>query len=377
MSAPRRFSQKGWVKIRKRTLGILAIFLLLDALVCFCLFPDWTRERLPLPSPTETPAPTEPVVTPPPERWTVTDESAEEILALAALPSLREIDATQSREYAALLTLREQRPDCDIRWTYRLGGTGYPSDTRTLTAHSLKGLEDAIRYLPALESVDLRETEATLSDLERLDAVRPGIFYRWNFTLDGRELSTDLEVFSTRRDGVRHRYTDEELYPLLKYCRRLKALDLSHNALHDISPIAEMTELEILNLSDNYITDATPLGALTKLSHLELQMNRGIRDFSFLPKLIALRELNVCYDPYCTNLDFLASMPDFAFGMFKFTDVDSDDYTLWQEKRPDTILVYRSEDFNSDGDGWHEYPRNHAIRSLFARWDQFTEYPGV
>ena len=133
----------------------------------------------------------------------------------------------------------------------------------------------------------------------------------------------------------------------------------------------------LLVLADNLITDATPLRFCTKLTHLELQMNRGIRDFSFLPRLAALRELNVCYDPWCVNLDFLESMPDFAFGMFKFTDVDSDDYSAWADKRPDARLVYWSDDTDSNGNGWRDWPRNRAIRELFADWQAHPVYPGL
>lgn len=368
-------------KIRTRNLGILAAFLLLDTLACFCLFPDIFYERLPFLAelaPAATPAPTEIPATASPVSLTLDgSETADEILALSSLPSLREIDATQSREYEALLSLRELLPDCSIRWSCRFDGRSWPSDTRSLTVHSLDGLAELLCYLPALESVDLTGTDASLSDLEQLDAVRPDVFYLWDFEFNGQRIRTDVEVFSTRRDGMHHRFTDEELYPLLKYCRRLKALDLSHNALHDVSQIGEMADLEILILADNYITDATPLRLCTKLTHLELQMNRGIRDFSFLPRLAALRELNVCYDPWCVNLDFLENMPDFAFGMFKFTDVDSDDYSAWADKRPDARLVYWSDDTDSNGNGWRDWPRNRAIRELFADWQAHPVYPGL
>ena len=86
--------------ILKRNLAILAAFLVLDTLVCYFLFPGFFHEKVPLtevlaPSPTPAEAP----VTPPPESWTLRTESAEEILALAAIPSLKRIDARGSTEY--------------------------------------------------------------------------------------------------------------------------------------------------------------------------------------------------------------------------------------------------------------------------------------
>ena len=363
--------------ILKRNLAILAAFLVLDTLVCYFLFPGFFHEKVPLtevlaPSPTPAEAP----VTPPPESWTLRTESAEEILALAAIPSLKRIDARGSTEYDALVTLRERLPDCEILWTYPYGGKSYPSDTTTLTATTLTGLEDAIRYLPELETVDLRGVEAGVADLDRLDAVRPGLFFDWEFDFAGARIRTDIAVFSTLRSGFNYHYTDEDLYPLLKYCRRLRALDLGFNAVTDLTLIGELRELEVLILAGNPITDASPLGNLEKLTHLELQRCPKIRSMHFLKKLSRIRELNCCYDQACINLDFLENMPDFSFGMFKFTDVDSDDFYAWVDRFPDaTIIIWGSEDATDSG--WQTTPRNHAIRHAFAEWRHITAYRGV
>ena len=315
-------------------------------------------------------------MTPPPESWTLQGETAEEILALADLPSLRRIDARQSTEYDALLALRERLPDCEIRWNYVYDGTTYPSDAVELKATTLRGLEEAIRCLPELRYVDLRGVEATIEDLDRLDAVRPGLFFDWVFDFEGARIRTDIPVFSTLRSGFNHRYTDEELYPILKYCRRLRALDLGFNALTDCSLIGELRELEVLILAGNPITDASPLGSLEKLSRLELQRCPKIRSFHFLEKLHAIQELNLCYDQACVDLDFLENMPAFSFGMFKFTDLDSDDFNAWVDRFPDaTIILWGSEDATDCG--WQTTPRSHAIREAFVNWRHVTAYRGV
>ena len=316
------------------------------------------------------------VETPPPESWTLSTETADEILALASIPSLKRIDAQNSTEYDALLKLRELLPDCEIRWNYVYDGTAYPSDTTALRATTLQGLEDAIRCLPELSTIDLRGTDAELADLDRLDAVRPGLFFDWVFDFGGARIRTNIPVFSTLRSGFDYRYTDEDLYPVLKYCRKLRALDLGFNALTDLSLIGELRELEVLILAGNPFTDASPLGSLDKLSYLEMQRCPHVRSFHFLKKLHAIREINLCYDQACVNLDFLENMPDFCFGMFKFTDVDSDDFNLWKDRFPDaTIVVWGSED--STDCGWRDTQRSHDIRYAFAEWRHIRAYRGV
>ena len=358
-------------------MAILAAFILLDALACYCLFPDYFHKKVPaleqlVPSPT----PTAVTKTPPPEEWTLSTETADEILALAAYPSLKRIDARRSTEYDALLKLRKLLPDCEILWSYVYDGTAYPSDTTELKAGTLEGLEDAIRYLPELREVDLRDTGAELADLDRLDAVRPGLFFDWVFDFGEAHIRTDIAVFSTLRSGFNYRYTDEDLYPILKYCRRLRALDLGFNAVTDVSLIGELQELEVLILAGNPLTDASPLASLKKLSYLEMQRCPKVRSFHFLKSLPAIREINLCYDQACVNLDFLGNMPDFCFGMFKFTDVDSDDFNTWVERFPDaTIIVWGSEDATDCG--WRDSQRSHDIRYAFAEWRHITAYRGV
>lgn len=354
----------------KNKLFPLLLLLLLAALLCGC-GKDLGGVIQPAPEPTAEPTP-EP--TPAPTSWTITDESAEEILALANIPSLRSIDASSCRDYETLLKLHELRPDCEIRWNYEFQGTSYPSDTGELKVTDLSGLEDAIRYLPELNYIDLIETGATVEDLDRFDAIRPGIFYYWSFMHDGFRIRTDIQVYSTLRDGVNHRFTSEEMYPMLKYCKHLKALDLGHNALTDISLIGELKELEVLILADNPIVDASPLGKLENLSYLELFMCHEIEDFSFLSKLTKLRELNLCYDEDCTSLDFLANMPDFCFGMFKYSGVSSEEFKAWEARLPEANMVFWDGNVESCDSGWRDTDRNYRIRYAFTCWRHVTDY---
>ena len=349
--------------MKKRLL--LVILLLSLTLLCGCGIAGAAATPTPEPTPEPTPAPTS---------WTITDESTEEILALAQIPTLREIDATACRNYDALVQLRELLPLTDIRWNYEFQGTVYPSDTTSLTVTDLTGLEDAIRYLPAVDYIDLIEAGATVEDLDRFDAVRPGIFYYWEFCHDGWYIRTDIRVYSSLRDAIIHRFTSEELYPLLKYCKHLRALDLGHNDIVDVSLIGELKELEVLILADNPIVDASPLGNLENLNYLELFMCHEIEDFSFLNRLTKIREINLCYDEGVTSLDFLSHMPDFCFGLFKYSGVSTEEFNTWQAKLPEANMVLWDGNIESCDSGWRDTQRNYQIRYAFTCWPQVVEY---
>ena len=306
--------------------------------------------------------------------YIITDESAEEILALADKPGLRHIDATASREYDALLALREKLPDCDIDWVYEFQGVSYPSDTTELKVTDMTGLEDALRCLPALTDVDLLEAGATMEDLDRFSEIRPDVFWLWEFYFHGFTIRTDIPVYSSLQP-IGYTPHDEVYYaPILKYCTKLKALDLGHNNLRDITPIGKMKDLQILILADDHLQDASCLANLHDLIYLELFMNDELEDFSFLNSLTKLKDLNLCYCTHLTSLDFMQYMPDLEFMLVKFTGLDVDYYNQVKADNPQVRMTFWDGDKESTNSGWRDTPRNHMIRSAFANWPSIVRY---
>ncbi|NES17737.1 MAG: leucine-rich repeat domain-containing protein, partial [Symploca sp. SIO3E6] len=66
-------------------------------------------------------------------------------------------------------------------------------------------------------------------------------------------------------------------------------LDLTGKGITDITPISELTNLEVLNLSYNQITDITPISELTNLKELDLYVNQ-ITDITPISELTNLKE---------------------------------------------------------------------------------------
>ena len=364
----------------KKRLILIYVVLLVILLLCAC--GTGGRNKASEPAPTSEPTP-EP--TPPPTSWTVTTEGATDILALAEIPSLKIVDAKQSKEYDAILQLRELRPDIDLTWNYEFQGTVYPCNTTELKVTDLTDLEDAIRYLPEVDYIDLIETDATVEDLDRYDAIRPGIFYYWSFVHKDIHwetvIRTDIQVYSTLQltsasDGFG--LSDEEMYPMLKYCKKLKALDLGHNDLTDASIrlIGELTDLEVLILGDNpNLTDLSPLGNLTKLTFLEIFLNHDVKDFSFLNQLTNLDMLEACYCDHLTSLDFLANMPNFKVGMFKYSGVSSEEFNKWQARLPEGAwMVFYDGDPFSCSSGWRDLLKTNQIQVAFSSWRNVVDY---
>jgi hypothetical protein len=335
----------------------------------------------PEPSPTPEPTP-EPEPTPAPTSWVLTDESPEEILALGQIPSLEHIDARACREYEALLALRELLPDCEIDWVYTLQGQDYPSDTEELTLRSTEGLEEAMACLPALRFVDLTGCQPDMAQMERLYERYPQVEFLW-YVHFGREglrewtVRSDITVFSTLWTGQETtRYTEEDYYPLLHFCRHLRALDLGHSDMADISEIGHLTEMQALILADNpRITDISPLANLHELRYVELFMCFDIEDFSCFYEMPKMMDMNLSYCHNLEDIGFIDNMPDFHNGWFRDTPIREDDVAPYLESRQDIcFLVGGPVNPSSIAYGWRSISRGQAIRGAFAHWEDVAEF---
>ena len=354
----------------KQCLAALAVLLLLSLCACGGAVPAAAPTAEPVATPEPTPEPT-----PAPSSWTITDESAEEILALADMESLRQIDGRASQEYDALLTLYRLRPDCEVLWEYPFEGTLYPNTATELKAEGLEGLEDAVRYLPALTYIDVIDTPATVEDLDRLYDINPDAFYYWSFRHDGFLIRTDIEVYSSLRDAICHRFTSEEMYPMFKYCKHLKALDLGHNNLTDLTWLGKLTELEVLILADNPdLVDASPLANLTNVHYFEFFMNHKVEDFSFLNSMTKLEELNLCRTDHIGDMAFLENLPNLKFLMVKYSDCTKETFQYWEERFPEANMVFYDGNIESCASGWRDTQKNYDIRYAFANWRHVVDY---
>ena len=368
----------------RRTDALLLLALAALCLLCACGSPAPLPSPLSTsePRPAATPEPT-PSPSPPPTEWSLNGESAADILALAEYPMLRRIDAAGSTEYAALRELRRLLPDCEIRWTVPLQGVDYPDDAETLSLSSAEGLEEAMEGLPELKTVELRDCTPDFSLMDRLYEKYPEVDFLWHFPFgqEGRRqwtVSSDCTCFSSLWTGEEsYRYTEEDYYPLLRFCRHLRALDLGHSDLGDVTLIGELRELQVLILADNpRITDISPLGNLHELMYLELFLCCDIEDFSCLFSMPKMMDLNLSY---CRNLDdvsFIDAMPDFRNGWFRNSKVTWAMVKPYLDSRGPELrfVVGYPDDLSSIAFGWRDTERNRAIRKAFLHWKDVEDF---
>ncbi len=110
--------------------------------------------------------------------------------------------------------------------------------------------------------------------------------------------------------------------------KKLKHLNLCHNAIKDISPIEELTALTWINLGDNKLTDESLeiIAKLTNLKSLYLYKQSSITDVTPLKTLNALVKLNLGNNKKLKTLEPLASLKSLENLIIYSTGVEDISY---------------------------------------------------
>ena len=187
----------------------------------------------------------------------------------------------------------------------------------------------------------------------------------WRLYLQGGQytLRTDAVAFSTLfgEEPNQGKLISESLEPL-RYCTDLKALDLGHMLLTDISFLRYVPELRVLILADTQITDITPIGELQNLTYLEIFMNYYVESLEPLSHLPHLRDLNISYVLRARDYQYL-------YGLTELERLWANCCKLSPQEREDlrnnivpTCELHVAEDESSTGGGWRDGSEKHLAQ---------------
>lgn len=197
------------------------------------------------------------------------------------------------------------------------GSLSFPRDAESIdlgeeTVEDWQAFLAFLAEFPNLKRVDMFASPVTRSEIRKLTEAFPDIAFGWTIHLAADHyVRTDQTAFSTLH-GSCLPHTSREL-DALRYCTELRALDIGHNnvkdlsfleplthlrvlilacnpELKDLSPLANLQDLEYLELFSTAVTDISPLSGLTRLLDLNLANNR-IRNWSLLGEMKSLRRL--------------------------------------------------------------------------------------
>ena len=223
---------------------------------------------------------------------------AEAASVLRCMNQVSRIQLNDSLTWDDVAKLHEAAPDAVLDYSFSLWGVDANLSDETLSfSHISMNDEGAAvrRIVPFMKNLETLDMDTCGVSNEAMAVIRdenPSVNVVWRVWFAGYTARTDVErilASSTARGGV---VTDADA-SVLKYCTKVKYLDLGHNkALTDISFASCMPELEVAIFAINDIEDISPLTDCPKLEYLEIN-STNVTDLTPLSNATALRFLNI------------------------------------------------------------------------------------
>lgn len=253
-----------------------------------------------------------------------------------------------------------------------IAGMTFSTDAAEIDLGSAKvKYDDLTKFLdkfPNLTHVDMFGTVVGRSTVNKLADRYPNVTFGWTMRIgDDHTIRTDQTAFSTNHYSSSLSHEDAD-FEVLKYCTQLRALDLGHNFIHDLSFLDYMPELRVLIVACNYVKDITPIGRLTHLEYLEIFSNR-IQDISCLTNLTNLMDLNLGHNAitdYSPLMEMTWLKRLWMINGSEFTkacDLDHNTIVAIKAALPNTVVDTSHEP--SLG-GWREHDHYTIIRKCFT-----------
>ena len=304
----------------------------------------------------------------------------------ALIADLQAIEGLQSVNLRGVYTTDKQKaalvealPGVDFQWVVTLNGVEIDSAWTTLDLDSLvksstklSAIRQALSCLPNVDTVIMYKFINSQSNMERLLADYPDIHFEWSIhwkICDGRlvDLRTDATCFSTLKGRQDPRYTADMLMQRLKYCPNLLGIDAGHNNVSDLNFLTNWPNLKYLIIIDSKkpVTDLSPLAELMDLEYVELFM-QNITDLSPLANHTKLKDLNVCHNNI-TDLSPLYSCTALERLHISYNPgLTAEEVVKLQEVLPNCVI--ETETYQSTGAGWREHERYFVIQKSFETY---------
>ena len=239
-----------------------------------------------------------------------------------------------------------------------------------VTKDDLKWLIDHMPNVKEVYSFNHRELDNKI--IVPMMEEYPEIRFNWLVTVSSKyRIRTDATAFSTQKNADDKPDLTEQHFENLKYVPGLRALDIGHNAVKDLSWIENLPELRVLILADNNVKDISSLAKLQHLEYLELFMN-DVTDLSPLAEVKALKELNVSMlDLEHMDLSVLDELELERFWCHR-SKVSDEMKEKFIAANPETQCSFHYG--HSTSNGWREGYRYKQFRTMFKNrtWTDFV-----
>lgn len=309
--------------------------------------------------------------------------SKKEIIQYTKLNHPKEISLTGVKMTPAdLLEIKSSLPEgTDFHFSTKWESVEFTDTAEELDLRPKKSsakasdLDALVQLCPNLRLID-NTANTSISNKEMIPLIEkyPDVQFEWIVHLGkGHALSTKATAFSTFLKIGSDKKLSSTSLELLKYCPRLKALDLGHNKFKSLDFLKYVPDLELLIIGDNYVSDLTPVGGLKHLQYAELFLNK-YTDISPLANCTELLDLNLTANDITdlSALDNVKTIERLWINMCRELPQEAVDHFIGLH--PNCEVDYKPS-HGATVDGWRDHPRyKHFIWCLKNRqWIPFNE----
>ena len=309
----------------------------------------------------------------------VIDETLEDKLSI--MPNIKEVNIyNQNLTNEQKILLKEKFPNITFKCKVDILDQNVDYNVETLdlshkNIEDIEGFKRTLSLLPNLKKIDLSYSNLSNEELGNLRLALPSVRIDWVVHLGKWSVRTDAVAFSVLITQYDYKRMTSNDIQVLKYCTELKALDLGHQAIEDISVIGTyLQDLRILILADNKIKDISPIANLKHLHYLELFMN-DITDSTPLASCTELVDLNISFNYRFSDISGILNLPKLERLWLISDRISSDSYKVIRETYPNVVLVTTGT--GSTGSGWRTHERYHTMIDMYRNnyiSDVFLKY---
>lgn len=210
------------------------------------------------------------------------------------LPKLYTVQLPETFFFADYAALKDAAPQVDFEYRFTLHKQELDTHSESVEFTKAKigneGVEEIAAMLPYLENLTSLRFDRCGVDDEVMDQLRRDfpdrdIVWRVESLPGGGQMTDAIRIW------IIGGYDDERLAPL-KYCTKVKYLDIGHNGIENLDFLYYMPDLEVLIVENDHVSDITAIGSCRNLEYLEVGETR-VTDISPLANCTNLVHLNI------------------------------------------------------------------------------------
>ena len=292
----------------------------------------------------------------------------EDLLALAVLRELQTVelgaceDASESPlDWEALAAAEQALPETEFHYAFTLYKKHFDLQSTEMDLNHIAMSDEGALVkkvalcMPGLTLLDMDFCQVSDEAMAQIRDSLPNAEVVWRIwfgdnRVSGYSVRTNVTKILASNPGIGGELTPENTKSL-KYCTKVKYLDLGHNdQLTDISFVSCMPDLEVAVLSMGGFRDLSPLADCPKLEYLEL-FTGAVSDLRPLSGLKNLRHLNLAWSFALTDITPLYELTELErLWLGRFDPVPREQIEEMQRRAPNCEINISTG--NPTEDGW-------------------------